>query len=129
MAHNRLTDALTNLQVHEVSTTDTSPSPIRCCPDSPRTNLKLCCPVFQKLCNLVPRSNLRIKHTITHHITTTGPPLDHLSLHISAGYLQNASKQPDKNISTCSNKASFVLPPAIGLLHFILLCPQSCDYS
>ena len=44
-----------------------------CCPDNPRTNLRLCYLVFQKLCNLVPRSNLL--NSVTHHITTTGPPV------------------------------------------------------
>ena len=73
MAHNLMTDALTNLQVHGVSTSNTSPSPTRLA-RQPKNEFEALLSRFPEV--VQPAANkLPVKHSVTHHITMTGPPV------------------------------------------------------
>ena len=68
-----MTDALTNLQVHGVSTVNTSPSPTRLS-RQPKNEFEALLSRFPEV--VQPAANeLPVKHSVTHHITTTGPPV------------------------------------------------------
>ena len=73
MAHNRLTDALTNLQVHGVSTTDTSPSPTLLS-RQPKNEFEALLSSFPEVVQPGTKEQ-PVKHSVIHHITTTGPPV------------------------------------------------------
>ena len=73
MSHNRLLDSLTQLKVQGIVTQESSPSPTL--PTAQSTN------EFAAILSNFPDvtkphyGNHPIKHDITHHITTTGPPV------------------------------------------------------
>ena len=110
MGHNRLTDALTHLQVQRVTTAITLPSPTLL-PKNPKNEFKALLSCFQEVVQPITKEQ-SVKNSVTHHITTTGLP-------VSADYLQNDSRWQNENLSSCCNKASFVLSLAIGLHHFM----------
>ena len=73
MAHNLMTDALTTLQAQGVSTSNTSPSPTRLA-RQPKNEFEALLSRFPEV--VQPAANeLPVKHSVTHHITTTGPPV------------------------------------------------------
>ena len=73
MTHNRLTDALTTLQVQGITTTDTSPSPTLLSRQPKNSFEALLChfPEVVQPCT----KEQPVRHSVTHHITTTGPPV------------------------------------------------------
>ena len=73
MAHKRLTDALTNLQVHGVTTTATSPSPTLLS-RQPKNKFEALLSRFPEVVQPCTKEQ-PVKHSVTHHITTTGPPV------------------------------------------------------
>ena len=73
MAHNCLTDAFTHLQVQGVSTTVTSPSPtLRS--RHPKNKFEALLSRFPEVVQPTTKEQ-PIKYSVTHHITTTGPPV------------------------------------------------------
>ena len=71
MAHNRLTDALTYLQVQGVYTTVTSPSPtLRS--RHPKNEFEALLSHFPEVVQPTTKEQ-PIKHSVTYHITTTDP--------------------------------------------------------
>ena len=71
-AHNRLTDALTHLHVQGVTTTVTLPSPtLRS--RHPKNEFEALLSHFPEVVQPTTKEQ-PIKHSVTHHITTTGPP-------------------------------------------------------
>ena len=73
MAHKRLTDALTNLQVHGVTTTATSPSPTLLS-RQPKNKFEALLSRFPEVVQPCTKKQ-PVKHSVTHHITTIGPPV------------------------------------------------------
>ena len=73
MAHHRMTDALTHLQVQGITTSDTSPSPALLS-RQPRNEFEALLSDFPKVVQPCTTEQ-PVKHNVTHHITTTGPPV------------------------------------------------------
>ena len=73
MAHNCLTDAVTHLQVQGVTTTVTSPSPTLLS-RNPKNDFEALLSRFPEVVQPTTKEQ-PIKHGVTHHITTTGPPV------------------------------------------------------
>lgn len=73
VAHHKLTDALMHLQIQGISFNDSSPSPTLL-PKHPSSEFEAILSEFPEIvqpCN----SECSVKHSITHHIKTTGPPV------------------------------------------------------
>ena len=105
-----MTDALTHLQVQGITTSDTSPSPALLS-RQPRNEFEALLSDFPEVVQPCTTEQ-PVKHNVTHHITTTGPP-------VSARFRLNVSKQPDKSLNTCSSKESSVHHQVIGPHHCI----------
>lgn len=75
--HNRLSDALTHLQVQGVASLSPSPSPsLR--PMTPANNFEAILaefPAVTRPCTRPCTSEQPVRHDVTHHIQTTGPPV------------------------------------------------------
>ena len=73
MSHNRLLDSLTQLKVQGIDTQESSPSPTL--PTAQSTN-EFAAILSNFLDVTKPHyGNHLMKHDITHHIATTGPPV------------------------------------------------------
>ena len=69
----RLVDSTTTLQVHGIISSEPSPRPTFL-PPKPQTSFEVLLQEFPEV--LQPHNfNLPIKHTVNHHIVTTGPPV------------------------------------------------------
>ena len=73
MGHHRMTDALTHLQVQGITTSDTSPSPALLS-RQPRNEFEALLSDFPEVVQPCTTEQ-PVKHNVTHHITTTGPPV------------------------------------------------------
>ena len=73
MTHNRLTDAITTLQVQGITTTDTSPSPTLLS-RQPKNSFEALLCQFPEVVQPCTKEQ-PVRHSVTHHITTTGPPV------------------------------------------------------
>jgi len=73
IAHNQLTDALTHLHVQGITTTDISPSPA-VLSRQPRNEFEVLLSKFPEVVQPCTKEQ-PLKHNVTHHITTTGPPV------------------------------------------------------
>ncbi len=73
MKHRRLRDAVTNLRIQGILSSDSSPSPsiVPKTQNDPYLQLLAEFPALTQVCTL----NTPVKHKITHHIETTGPPV------------------------------------------------------
>ena len=73
MSHNRLLDSLTQLKIQGIVTQEYSPSPTL--PTAQSTNEFTA--ILSNFADVTKPhyGNHPIKHDITHHITTTGPPV------------------------------------------------------
>ena len=73
VSHNQLSDSLTQLQIQGISTQSSSPSPTLL-PKHPTTEFEAILSEFPEI--VQPCNNEQpVKHSITHHIKTTGPPV------------------------------------------------------
>ena len=73
MGHNRLTDVLTHLQVQGVTTTVTLPSPTLLS-KNPKNKFETLLSRFLEVVQPTTKEQ-PVKHSVTHHITTMGPPV------------------------------------------------------
>ena len=73
MTHNYLTDALTTLQVQGITTSDTSPSPTLLS-RQPKNSFEALLSHFPEVVQPCTKEQ-SVKHSVTHHITTTGTPV------------------------------------------------------
>ncbi len=73
MKHRRLSDAVTNLRIQGILSSDSSPSPsiVPKTQNDPYLQLLAEFPALTPVCTL----NTPVKHKVTHHIETTGPPV------------------------------------------------------
>ena len=91
MSHNRLLDSLTQLKVQGIVTQESSPSPTL--PNAQSTN------EFTAISSNFPDvtkphyRNHPMKHDITHHVTTTGPPSQCTSMMPSSRKAQDIARQ------------------------------------
>ena len=91
MSHNRLLDSLTQLKVQGIVTQESSPSPTL--PTAQSTN------EFAAILSNFPdvtkphHGNYPIKHDITHHIATIGPPVSAHPRHLPSEKLKIARQE------------------------------------
>ena len=93
MRQHKVIDASTHLRIQGVVTQDPSPSPVFTPRNSgdPYLNLLSQFPTLTQVCS--PDSPL--KHDITHHIITTGPPVSACPCHLAPEQLKIARKEFD----------------------------------
>ena len=91
MSKRQLTDSSTLLRIHGIATQDSSPSPYITPknPDSPYLKLLSHFPAIMQVCS----PNTAVKHDITHHIETTGPPAFARPRRLAPERLQIARKE------------------------------------
>ena len=73
IGHNRLSDALTQLKVQGIVTHDISPSPTLLS-KQPKTEYETLLSAYPEIIQ-PPNNEQAMKHNVTHHITTVGPPV------------------------------------------------------
>ena len=97
--HCQLSDTTTNLKVHCILSSSTPSGITRCTihPDNPYLAFLAKFPDVAQACS----TDRPVKHSVTHHIRTTGP-------HALAVSLRNASELLDTNLSICWNLVLFV---------------------
>ena len=93
MRHNRLSDAVTKLQIQGIVSHVVSPSPTLI-PRKPKTPFEAILSEFHSVTQPCS-SDLPIKHDITHHITTTGPPVSARTRRLAPERLQIARQEFD----------------------------------
>ena len=93
MTHNRLSDAVTNLTVQGIVSQVPSPSPTLL-PRNPKTTFEAILSEFPAVTQ--PCSTEKpVKHDVTHHITTTGPPITSRTRCLAPERLQIARREFD----------------------------------
>ena len=93
MRRRRLTDSLTQLQVHGIRSTTCSPSP-SLLPRQPTNEYEAILSDFSTVTH--PSSMEQpVKHSVTHHITTTGPPVSSHPRRLSPERLKVAREEFD----------------------------------
>ena len=111
MRQHRLSDALTQLRIQGIATHESSPSPTFLPPQSHNEYEAILTeyPAVMRPCS----SEHPVKHSVTHHITSTGPPVTARTRRLP----QNDSPLPAENSITCYSSVSFALLPAVGPPH------------
>ena len=93
LRHRRLIDALTTLTVQGLLSSQTSPSP-SLLPRTPSTPFELLLSEFPTVTQPCAATG-PVKHSVTHHITTTGPPVAARTRRLSPERLQVARQEFD----------------------------------
>eukprot|EP00794_Sanderia_malayensis_P020953 gene20953-biopygen15459 len=99
IAHRLLIDRTTNLHINGIQATDSSPHPIYALPDASSPYITL----LEKFPELARQNyqDTAIKHDVTHHIDTTGPPAFCRPRRLAPDRLKIARDE----LSICSNLA------------------------
>ena len=92
MAHGKLVDTRTHLSIHGIVTEGTPPSPTTTTPSHTQVYSSLLSE-FPDLTRIHNYQDTPVKHNITHHISTTGPPLFSRVRRLSPEKLQIARKE------------------------------------
>ena len=99
LTHNRLSDAVTNLTVQGIVSQVPSPSPTLL-PRNPKTTFEAILSEFPAVTQ--PYSTEKpVKHDVTHHITTTGPPVTARTRRLAPERLQIARREFDHMLELC----------------------------
>ena len=132
MQHSQLIDAPTHLHIQGILSTDPSPSPSICPKDvnNPYLSLLSKFPALTQVCS----PDTPVKHDITHHIETTGPPVSARPRRLAHDRLRAAKQEFEHMLqlgiirpsSSAWSQSQRQLHQFIGLVNFYHRFPPHC---